>query len=240
MSIETAQTLNAAWAGASPAEAISLALDYFGAERIAFSTSLGAEDQVITDILWRNNLPAPVFTLDTGRLPEETYRLLEETRKRYGLAIEVLFPEAETVQKMQSEHGPNLFYESIENRRLCCRARKVEPLSRKLSTLSAWICGLRRSQSVTRHELQLVEWDETFGLFKLNPLVLASEEWIWEYIRDNDVPYNELHDKGYPSIGCGPCTRAIEPGEDIRAGRWWWEQPELKECGLHSAHAHQR
>ena len=119
-------------------------------------------------------------------------------------------------------------------------ARKVEPLSRKLSTLSAWICGLRRSQSVTRKQLELVEWDETFGLFKLNPLVLASEEWIWEYIREHDVPYNELHDKGYPSIGCAPCTRAVEPGEDIRAGRWWWEQPELKECGLHGAHAHQR
>lgn len=240
MSIETASTLNAAWSGASPAEAISLALDYFGEEKITFSTSLGAEDQVITDILWRQNLRVPVFTLDTGRLPEETYRLLDETRLRYGIKVEVIFPEAESVQKMQTAHGPNLFYNSIENRRECCRIRKVEPLSRKLSSFSAWICGLRRSQSVTRNQLDLVQWDEALGLYKINPLVDATEAWVWEYIRSHNVPYNALHDKGYPSIGCAPCTRAIEPGEDIRAGRWWWEQPELKECGLHGAHAHQR
>lgn len=240
MSREAVRILNEAWAGASPAEAIGLALEYFGPERIAFSTSLGAEDQVITDIIWRHHLPVPVFTLDTGRIPEETWRLLEETRRRYELPVEILFPEAGAVQKMVTAHGPNLFYESIAKRRECCRTRKVEPLSRKLSTLSAWICGLRRSQSVTRQELALVEWDETFGLCKINPLVEASEAWIWEYIRSNDVPYNALHDQGFPSIGCTPCTRAIEPGEDIRAGRWWWEQPEHKECGLHRPHDHQR
>lgn len=226
---EIKQELNAA----SAPELIRRAVDRFGVGQIALASSFGAEDQVLTDILVKTGKKISVFTLDTGRLPQETYDAIEVTRKHYQIEIEVLFPETRAVEKMEKEFGPNLFYDSVENRKKCCRIRKVEPLKKKLATLKAWICGLRREQSLTRQEVSVIEWDEAFGLFKVNPLADWTEKQVWDYIRENKVPYNKLHDKHYPSIGCAPCTRAIKPGEDIRAGRWWWETPEQKECGLH-------
>lgn len=233
MGKEQVEQLNRECSGKPPEAVLGRIAQLFGAGKVAFSTSLGAEDQVIADLIHREGLAIPLFTLDTGRLPQETYDLLAETRRRYGRAIEVLFPETLSVERMVSESGPNLFYESVEKRRECCRVRKVEPLKRKLSTLDAWICGLRREQSVTRTGVDVVEWDDVFGLVKVNPLVDVSEAWVWEYIRTHDVPFNRLHERGYPSIGCAPCSRAVEPGEDIRAGRWWWELAEHRECGLH-------
>jgi phosphoadenosine phosphosulfate reductase len=233
MGKDRARQLSLEWSSKAPETVLHLVVETFGAGDAAFATSFGAEDQVITDLISREKLWLPVFTLDTGRLPEETYQVLDATRRRYGLHVEVLFPQTQAIENMLSLNGPNQFYESVEKRRECCRVRKVEPLSRKLSTVKAWICGLRREQSVTRQGLDLVEWDESFGLFKINPLADASEAWVWEYIRSNDVPYNSLHDRGYPSIGCAPCTRAVQPGGDVRSGRWWWESPEHKECGLH-------
>ena len=202
-------------------------------ERIAFATSFGAEDQVITHLLCRLEKPVQIFTLDTGRLPQETYNTMERTRKHYHINIEVLVPDTQQLEKLLGEHGPNLFYESVELRKQCCHVRKVEPLRRKLAELDAWICGLRREQAVTRTDLERIEWDAANGLIKINPLADWTNEQVWQFIRDNHIPYNVLHDKGYPSIGCAPCTRAIKDGEDIRAGRWWWEHPATKECGLH-------
>ena len=201
--------------------------------RVGLATSFGAEDQVLADIICKTSAKPKVFTLDTGRLPQETYDVMEQTRKRYGIKIEILFPDYKQVEQMVNEYGPNLFYDNVENRKLCCRIRKVEPLKRCLANFDAWICGLRAEQSTTREKLQKIEVDETFGLVKVNPLADWTTEQVWKYIRQNDVPYNKLHDEGYPSIGCAPCTRAVKPGEDIRAGRWWWEEPEHKECGLH-------
>jgi phosphoadenosine phosphosulfate reductase len=202
--------------------------------RIALAASFGAEDVVLIDMLIRLDPTARVFALDTGRLPAETYSLMDAIRERYGLAVEVYFPQAEAVEAMSREHGVNLFYTSIEKRKLCCRVRKVEPLGRALRGLDAWITGLRREQAVTRAQVRKVEVDpEHGGLIKLNPLADWTSEQVWAYIRAHDVPYNALHDRGYPSIGCAPCTRAVEPGEDPRAGRWWWESADTKECGLH-------
>lgn len=202
--------------------------------RIALSSSMGAEDQVLTDMVMRIDPEVKIFTLDTGRLFYETYELIERTSLRYKKNIEIYFPSPAEVERMVTEKGINLFYQSIENRKECCRVRKIEPLKRAFNGLEVWICGLRRNQSATRTENQMVEWDEANGLIKLNPLIDWSEQEVWEYIKANGVPYNPLHDKGFPSIGCQPCTRAIEPGEDVRAGRWWWENPETKECGLHN------
>lgn len=210
---------------------LAYAAGRFG-NRIALASSFGAEDQVLTDMISRVAPALRVFTLDTGRLPQETYDLIDATRKRYGIEIEVLFPERSDVENLV-RGGVNLFYESVENRKACCHVRKVIPLRRKLATLGAWITGLRREQSVTRHEIAPVEWDEANGLFKLNPLADWTDAHVWKYIKHRDVPYNALHDRGYPSIGCAPCTRAVLPGQDLRAGRWWWELPEHKECGLH-------
>jgi phosphoadenosine phosphosulfate reductase len=201
--------------------------------RLGFSTSLGAEDQVITQIIANIDPSVYIFTLDTGRMFPETYDLLDVTRQRYKVRIKVFFPEFNAVEKMVNGKGINLFYESIENRKLCCHIRKIEPLGRALENVDVWISGLRREQSVTREDLALVEWDHALQKIKLNPLIDWKSEDLWKYIRQNNIPYNPLHDKGFPSIGCQPCTRAIDPGEDIRAGRWWWEHPDLKECGLH-------
>nr|WP_320051278.1 phosphoadenylyl-sulfate reductase [uncultured Desulfuromonas sp.] len=202
---------------------------------VGFATSLGAEDQIITHLLAQQGAKIRIFTLDTGRLPAESYELLDRTQQRYPkLSIEVHFPRPELVEPMVAQHGINLFYTSVECRRQCCAARKLEPLQRALSGLNGWITGLRRSQSLTREDIEVAEWDEQHGLIKFNPLFDWSEEQVWEFIRQNKVPYNFLHDKGYPSIGCAPCSRAIEKGEDIRQGRWWWENPEHKECGLHN------
>lgn len=201
--------------------------------KVALSTSLGAEDQALTYMISQVDKTADVFTLDTGRLFPETYDLIDLTSKKYGISIRVMFPDAARVEAMVNEKGINLFYDSIENRKLCCHIRKIEPLKRAFSGLDAWICGLRREQSVTRKDMQLVEWDENNGLIKVNPLIDWTEEQLWSYLKSNFIPYNKLHDAGFPSIGCQPCTRAVMPGEDVRAGRWWWENPETKECGLH-------
>lgn len=205
--------------------------------RVAFAASFGAEDVVVIDMLAKLNPNARVFTLDTGRLPYETYALMEAIRERYGLAVEVCFPNAQAVEAMVRERGVNLFYGSVENRKFCCGVRKVEPLGRALAGLDAWITGLRRDQAATRTGVRKVEVDaEHGGITKVNPLADWTWERVWAYIRAHDVPYNALHDRGYPSIGCAPCTRAVGPGEDPRAGRWWWEQdPVAKECGLHPA-----
>jgi phosphoadenosine phosphosulfate reductase len=213
-------------------DVLRLALERFG-RKVALSSSFGAEDMVLIDMLMQIDPRARVFTLDTGRLPQETYNVIDATRQKYGATIEVLFPQAEAVQHMVAGHGVNLFYHSVENRKLCCGIRKMEPLGRALSGLEAWITGLRREQSVTRTDVHKIEWDGGNNLVKVNPLVDWSREDVWKYIREHNVPYNALHDRGYPSIGCAPCTRAVQPGEHERAGRWWWEHPETKECGLH-------
>ncbi len=201
--------------------------------KIAFASSFGLEDQVVLDMLCKITDKPAIFTLDTGRLPQETYDLIEKSREKYQIDIEMLFPDSKQVEAMVNQNGPNLFYKSIENRKLCCKVRKIEPLKRKLSTLDAWICGLRNEQSATRTELEKIEVDNNFKLIKISPIADWNTNQVWEYIKANDVPYNKLHDAGYPSIGCACCTRAIKLGEDIRAGRWWWEEPEHKECGLH-------
>ena len=232
MTKEEISTLNEALQGASPQEVLAQVLQKFG-DKIALSSSLGAEDQVLTDMLMKINPKARIFTLDTGRLFPETYDLIDRTSRKYKTKIEVFFPEHQKVEKMVNEKGINLFYESVENRKFCCHLRKIEPLQRAFAKLDAWVCGLRAGQAVTRKDVALVEWDENNGLIKVNPLASWSEEQVWAYIHEHKVPYNVLHDKGFPSIGCQPCTRAVEPGEDVRAGRWWWENPDTKECGLH-------
>ncbi|MFW6161869.1 MAG: phosphoadenylyl-sulfate reductase [Planctomycetota bacterium] len=201
--------------------------------RVALASSLSAEDQVLTDMLCRAVPGARVFTLDTGRLPQETYDTIAATNERYGIRIKMLFPGRHDVEELVAEAGPNLFYASVAARKRCCHVRKVVPLQRELATLDAWITGLRREQAVTRRGVQSAEWDEANGLMKLNPLANWTEEHVWAYIREHGVPYNALHDQGYRSIGCAPCTRPIGKDEDVRAGRWWWEEPAHKECGLH-------
>lgn len=227
-----AHTLNNLLAGKSAQEVINYCINHFG-KKIALSSSLGIEDQVLTDMVVKIDPTTKIFTLDTGRLFPETYDLLERTNSKYKINISVYFPDRHAVEEMVNKKGINLFYYSIENRKECCGVRKIQPLKRAFEGLDAWICGLRREQSVTRTDMQVVEWDQNNGLIKINPLINWSEDEVWEYARANKVPYNVLHDKGFPSIGCQPCTRAIEPGEDVRAGRWWWENPESKECGLH-------
>ncbi len=202
--------------------------------KVAFGTSLGAEDQVITHMIANIDKSTKIFTLDTGRIFPETYETLAETNKKYGINIEVYFPNSERVERMVNEKGINLFYESVENRKLCCHVRKIEPLHRAMTDVDVWFTGIRREQSVTRIMTEIVEFDSANGKIKVNPLVDWTEEDVWNYIKENNIPYNKLHDRGFPSIGCQPCTRAVKPGEDIRAGRWWWEEPEHKECGLHS------
>ncbi len=229
---ELVSTLRQQTAELSTNEFLGFVCNHFG-DKIALASSLGAEDQVITHMLCGIIKNPRIFTLDTGRLPQKTYDVIEATYKKYGLRIKMLFPDAKAVEKMVNNDGPNLFYDSIEARKQCCFVRKVEPLKRELSTLDAWMTGLRRDQATTRKDVDRIEWDESNGLVKINPLVDWSNEDVWKFIRDNNVPYNLLHDDGYPSIGCAPCTRAVSEGEDIRAGRWWWEKPEQKECGLH-------
>jgi len=202
-------------------------------DKLAFSTSLGAEDQAITQMIASIDPEIYMFTLDTGRMFPETYDLLDLTQQRYKVRIKAYFPDQKAVEKMVNSKGINLFYKSVGNRKLCCQIRKIEPLKRALESVDFWISGLRREQSVTREDVSLIEWDELNNKIKINPLINWDSEDLWDYIRQNKIPYNPLHDQGFPSIGCQPCTRATEPGEDIRAGRWWWENPEMKECGLH-------
>ncbi|SFK30245.1 phosphoadenylyl-sulfate reductase [Methylophaga sulfidovorans] len=197
------------------------------------ATSFGAEDMVLMDLICKHAPGIDIFTLDTGRLPKETYELMQTLNNHYYKKVEVFFPNTADVELFVTNNGPNAFYDSVELRKQCCGLRKVVPLNRALSGKKAWITGMRRSQSVTRSELPVSEWDGDHGLQKFSPLTDWSNGNVWAYLRANDVPYNKLHDEGYASIGCAPCTRAITMGEDIRAGRWWWEDPENKECGLH-------
>ncbi|MBR1488202.1 MAG: phosphoadenylyl-sulfate reductase [Bacteroidales bacterium] len=214
--------------------AIRWALGTFG-RRAALSSSLSLEDQTVTQLMVAaDKEDTRVFTLDTGRQFPETYELIDRTEMAYGIRIEVFFPDFQKVQEMVREHGINLFYDSIELRHLCCGIRKIEPLKRALDGVEVWITGLRRSQSVTRAHMQMVEYDADDDVLKLNPLLLWSEQDVKDYVRANAIPYNKLHDQGFPSIGCQPCTRAVRPGEDVRAGRWWWEDPDKRECGLHA------
>jgi phosphoadenosine phosphosulfate reductase len=236
----------------SAEEIIKWALQKYG-DKVALASSFGAEDVILIDMLVKiyrsmfnvqrstNNQPR-IFTLDTGRLPQETYDVMDRIREKYNVEIKVFYPDARAVEDIVEKYGFNLFYKSIELRQLCCRIRKVEPLNRafKELNLDAWICGLRREQSVTRAEIKKIEYElrttnnEQRTIVKISPLADWTEKQVWDYIKKNNVPYNTLHDKGYPSIGCAPCTRSVRKIEDIRAGRWWWEEPDKKECGLHT------
>lgn len=218
----------------SLADAIRRLADQFAPGEVVFSSSLGQEDQVLTDCIAKNNLPVKIFTIDTGRLFNETYELLEKTTARYRVPIDLYFPNPSDVEGYVNEKGVNAFYESVDNRKTCCHIRKVVPLNRALQGAKVWITGLRAGQSDNRQEMKMIEWLEVRQMYKFNPLIKWGYDQVMEYIRENDVPYNKLHDQGFISIGCAPCTRAIEPGEEARAGRWWWEASH-KECGLHVA-----
>ncbi|MBR7801253.1 phosphoadenylyl-sulfate reductase [Undibacterium fentianense] len=198
-----------------------------------FASSLAAEDMVLTDLILRRQFNIGIFSLETGRLHKETLAMLDKIRATYAVDIQLFKPNLDAVEDYVRQHGVNAFYDSVDMRKECCRIRKVEPLNRALKGKKAWITGQRRAQSATRTELAVQEDDVAHAMQKFNPLADWTEDDVWHYIRSNNVPYNALHDKGYPSIGCEPCTRAIQPGEDVRAGRWWWENPESKECGLH-------
>jgi len=229
-----AEALGVELEGREPEEVLTAVSALFG-DRIALASSFGAEDVVLVDMLVKVSPRPRVFAIDTGRLPAATYEVMDLVRDRYGIDIEAYFPRGEAVEKLEREQGFHSFRHSLEARHACCGIRKVEPLERALSGLEAWITGLRREQSVTRTEIAVVERDDAHGgIVKVNPLANWTQEQVWEYIRAHHVPYNRLHDEGYPSIGCAPCTRAIAPGEHPRAGRWWWESPGHKECGLHA------
>ena len=216
----------------SPEQIIELTYVEFG-NRVNFATSLGEEDQIILDMISKVAPKIDVFTLDTGRLHHETYDLLAKNQKKYRINFKIFYPDTTSVEKMVRDKGINLFYESFENRKLCCGVRKVEPLRRALKNVDAWICGLRREQTVTRSHIEIFDWDENNQKIKISPIAFWTMEDVHKYINENNVDVNPLHAKGYMSIGCAPCTRAVKPGEDIRAGRWWWEAPEQKGCGLH-------
>jgi phosphoadenosine phosphosulfate reductase len=228
---ELAKELNEKLLDSSTKEIISYFVENFN--NVALSSSLGVEDQVLTDLLLNKDKNANIFTLDTGRLHPETYDVMDATNLKYQIKINVFFPQNQMVEELYQTQGINGHYESIDNRKRCCNIRKIEPLKRALENVDIWITGLRASQSITRIDMPLVEYDAAFDVIKVNPLIKWSETDVWDYIKENRVPYNKLHNKGFPSIGCAPCTRAIKEGEDVRAGRWWWENPEHKECGLH-------
>jgi phosphoadenosine phosphosulfate reductase len=216
---------------AATREQLAAARERFG--RVVYSNSLGAEAIVLTDIICTDVPGIDIFSIDTGRLHEETYELLEKLQRRYRNRIRVVHPDAAQLESLVSGQGINGFYHSLDARLACCRIRKVEPFRRAIAGYSAWVTGVRREQSATRAQARALEWDEEYELYKISPLLDWREEQIWQYIRARQLPYNRLHDRQYPSIGCSPCTRAIQPGESRRAGRWWWEQPESRECGLH-------
>ena len=226
------EELNKKFSGESAETVLKYFLSVYKGE-IGLSSSLSYEDQILTHIICSIDKSAKIFTLDTGRFFPETYSLIDNTNMRYGIKIQVYFPDYQKVEQMVTENGVNLFYESVEKRHLCCQIRKIEPLKRALKGLKVWVTGLRRSQSVTRTNMKRVEYDKDDNIIKLNPLIDWSEEDVKRFVKENNVPYNRLHDKGFPSIGCQPCTRAVAEGEDIRSGRWWWENPDHRECGLH-------
>ena len=229
---EEIDSLNIKYADASAQELLQTFMSQYGA-RLALSSSLSIEDQTLTDMMLRIDPQANIFTLDTGRLFPETYELIDRTNEHYKVKLKVYCPQTEALQQFVATEGINPFYESIEKRHACCEVRKLEPLRRAFRDLDVWVCGLRSAQSVTRSDMRLIEWDERHGLLKINPLIHWTEEQVWDYIKENRVPYNRLHDKGFPSIGCEPCTRAVRRIDDVRAGRWWWESPDHRECGLH-------
>jgi len=227
------QKINTEFEKASSVAFLQWALKEFP-EGLALASSFGAEDVVLIDILHSLGAKVPVFTLDTGRLNEETYEVMDAVRSKYGILIESYFPDAAKVEALERAKGFYSFRESVDNRKECCGIRKIEPLDRALKGRRAWMTGLRRDQSVTRMGVHKIETDAAHGgIYKLNPIAEWTSGDVWAYIKKNGVPYNQLHDQGYPSIGCAPCTRAVKAGEDDRAGRWWWESPEHKECGLH-------
>jgi phosphoadenosine phosphosulfate reductase len=220
----------------TPQDVLKWALDNLH-PKIAMASSFGAEDVVVIDMMMKINPKARIFTLDTGRLNQETYDVMDEIRNKYNMNIEVMFPDSNEVEQMVRVNGMNLFYQSIGNRKLCCGIRKIHPLKKMLSTVDGWITGLRADQTEVRSNAQRIEIDPQHnGIIKVNPIIEWTWEQTWDYIKNNNIPYNKLHDKGYPSIGCEPCTRAIKPGEPLRAGRWWWETDPQKECGLHAEH----
>lgn len=229
---EEIDSLNIKYADASAQELLQTFMSQYGA-RLALSSSLSIEDQTLTDMMLRIDPQANIFTLDTGRLFPETYELIDRTNEHYKVKLKVYCPQTEALQQFVATEGINPFYESIEKRHACCEVRKLEPLRRAFRDLDVWVCGLRSAQSVTRSDMRLIEWDERHGLLKINPLIHWTEQQVWDYIKENRVPYNRLHDKGFPSIGCEPCTRAVRRIDDVRAGRWWWESPDHRECGLH-------
>lgn len=224
--------LNLKFKDSSAEEVLKYFLNEFK-DKAALSSSFGVEDQVLTHMMMGLGYRTNIFTLDTGRLHPQTYDVMDATNLKYNINIKVCFPDAASVEELYLCQGVNGFYESLENRKECCYVRKIEPLQRALEKLDVWITGLRASQSVTREDLNIVEYDETNKVIKVNPLLNWSEKDVWDFVKQNRVPYNKLHDEGYPSIGCAPCTRAVAQGEDVRSGRWWWENPEHKECGLH-------
>lgn len=219
--------------GRQPEEALAQLAARFPGE-IVFSTSFGLEDQLITHLIFENNLPIRVFTLETGRLFPETYYTWNRTLERYQKEIQAYFPDTHAVQQLITQKGPSSFYESVENRKECCRIRKIEPLQRALAGAACWITGIRADQSNNRQGMADVEWDSTNRLIKFHPIYHWTINEVKAYVKANEIPYNPLHDKGFPSIGCAPCTRAVGEGEDFRAGRWWWEDQSKKECGLHA------
>jgi phosphoadenosine phosphosulfate reductase len=231
--MERLAALQKAALGKDTAGVISWAITEFGVDRVALASSFSIEDQAITHMAWSHDRKARVFTLDTGRIFQETYDVMQETKEKYSMTIEECVPDAGDVASTVEEKGPNLFYLSVENRQLCCDIRKVRPLRKKLASVDAWITGQRREQSVTRTGLDVVEWDAQFNNIKINPLAAWTEDQVWEYIKTNNVPFNRLYKAGFRSIGCAPCTRAVGKDEDVRSGRWWWESPDHKECGLH-------
>ncbi|QDA61811.1 phosphoadenylyl-sulfate reductase [Hymenobacter jejuensis] len=225
-------------AGQSVTDTLELIADHFP-DKVAFSTSFGLEDQILTHLIFSHNLPIRVFTLDTGRNFQETYSTWNKTLLRYQKPIEVYAPQRESIEHLVQQKGPNSFYESIEARKECCHIRKVEPLGRALAGQRVWLTGIRAEQSPNRQNMHAVEWDAGHQLIKVHPLFDWTWDEAWEYVREHSIPFNPLHQQGFVSIGCAPCTRAIKPGEDFRAGRWWWEEQAAKECGLHSTAAHE-
>ena len=233
VTIQTVDQLNAEFKEKELVETLKeIATRYKG--KVVFTTSFGIEDQVITDYIFKHDIPIKVVTLDTGRLFEETYKVYNRTIEKYQKPIQPLYPKNDELEKFVGEKGPNSFYLSVENRKQCCFIRKVEPLGRALEGMECWITGIRAAQSNNREDMQFFEWDGGHQIVKYNPLLKWSLDDCREYVKENQVPYNVLHDRGFVSIGCAPCTRAIQPGDDFRAGRWWWESNSKKECGLHS------
>lgn len=227
-------------AGISGVELIRWAINTFGSEKVLLASSLSIEDQLLTHWIAEITEKPRVLTLDTGRHFNETYEVMSQSSEKYGFSYELGIPDTEELRELYADQGINGFKDSVENRKKCCQVRKTNPLKKALATADIWITGLRAEQSVTRAELPALEWDANWNLYKINPLANWTEKAVWEEIENNAIPYSPLQREGYPSIGCACCTRAIASGEDIRAGRWWWENPEHKECGLHKSPAYQK